>query len=186
MVKLKPKAIPPGKPRNKLRRFCYVVVMSLWFEMLIMAMICLNTLALCMDYYGAGKTYLFCLGVANNVFVGIFTLEAVLKLIGLGPRYYFIEAWNIFDCLIVVLSLLSSDPSIFGNVNVTPLRIIRTARLVKMIKTSKGLKSLLKTLFSSLGNIANVAMLMILMFFTFTCAGMALFGELEFDGNITK
>lgn len=150
-----------------------------------MGMILLNTLALCMDYYGSTETYELVLGVANNVFVGIFTLEAILKLSGLGPRYYFLEAWNIFDCSIVILSLIAVDPRLFGNVNVTPLRIIRAARLVKMVKTSKGLKNLLKTLFSSLGNIANVAMLMFLIFFTFTCAGMALFGEIDlhtYDG----
>lgn len=144
-----------------------------------MGMILLNTLALCMDFYGATETYEFVLSIANNVFVGIFTLEAVLKLSGLGPRYYFLEAWNIFDFTIVLLSLIAVDPRLFGNVNVTPLRIIRAARLVKMVKTSKGLKNLLKTLFSSLGNIANVAMLMFLIFFTFTCAGMALFGEID-------
>ena len=153
--------------------------MSTAFEIYIMVMILMNTLALCMDYYGSGDTYSEVLGIANYFFIGTFTLEAVLKLTGLGFKFYFVEAWNIFDFTIVVLSLIAVDPAVFGSINVTPLRIIRAARLIKMVKTSKGLKNLLKTLFSSLGNIANVAMLMCLIFFTFTCAGMALFGGVD-------
>ena len=53
-----------------------------------------------------------------------------------------------------------------------------------MIKTSKGLRHLLKTLYMSLGNIANVGMLLFLVFFTFSVAGMDLFGEIIKGGDI--
>ena len=68
--------------------------------------------------------------------------------------------------------------------NVTALRIIRVARLLKMIKTSKGLRHLLKTLYMSLANIMNVGMLLFLVFFTFSVAGMDLFGDIKKGGDI--
>jgi Ion transport protein len=40
------------------------------------------------------------------VFVGIFTGEFVIKVIGYGERY-FKDGWNIFDMIIVILTLLS-------------------------------------------------------------------------------
>lgn len=42
----------------------------------------------------------------NYIFAGIFTLEAVLKLIGCGTLY-FKDGWNIFDFCIVIGTLIS-------------------------------------------------------------------------------
>lgn len=110
------------------------------------------------------------------IFVVIFTLEAVLKLIGLGPTYYFYIDWNKFDFGVVIMSLISMFDS--GSFNLTALRIIRVARLLRMIKSSKELQALLKTLYLAMNNIANVALLFMLIIFTFSVAGMTLFGEI--------
>ena len=69
------------------------------------------------------------------------------------------------------------------NFNVTALRIIRVSRLLRMVKTSEGLRTLLKTLYMSMGNIMNTALLLALVLFTFTVAGMSLFGSIEDDGE---
>lgn len=71
------------------------------------------------------------------------------------------------------------------NFNVTALRIIRVSRLLRMVKTSEGLRTLLKTLFMSLGNIINTAALLMLILFTFSVAGMSLFGLIVFNDTIT-
>lgn len=100
-----------------------------------------------------------------------------MKMIAHGIRFYFLETWNKFDFVIVLLSLIALDETIFS-FKVNALRIIRVARLLRMIKASKGLRHLLKTLWLSMGNIANVGMLLFLIFFTFTVAGMDLFGSM--------
>jgi hypothetical protein len=94
-----------------------------------------------------------------------------------GPKFYFLENWNKFDFAIVVLSMLALDESLFS-VKVTALRIIRVARLLRMIKASKGLRHLLKALWLSFTNIINVGMILFLVFFTFSVAGMDLFGDI--------
>lgn len=132
---------------------------------------------MCMDYYGASKEYLNALDICNFIFVIIFTTEAVLKLIGLGPTYYFYEDWNKFDFTVVILSIISLADT--GSYNLTALRIIRVARLLRMIKTSKELQRLLMTLYLAMNNIANVALLFMLIIFTFSVAGMVLFGDIE-------
>ena len=43
--------------------------------------------------------------IINYLFLGIFTLEAILKLSAIGFRY-FNDNWNIFDFFVVVLTLL--------------------------------------------------------------------------------
>eukprot|EP00354_Favella_ehrenbergii_P005952 CAMPEP_0170475016 /NCGR_PEP_ID=MMETSP0123-20130129/16765_1 /TAXON_ID=182087 /ORGANISM="Favella ehrenbergii, Strain Fehren 1" /LENGTH=164 /DNA_ID=CAMNT_0010745301 /DNA_START=3755 /DNA_END=4249 /DNA_ORIENTATION=- len=132
---------------------------------------------MCMDYYGASDEFTFILETSNLIFVFIFTLEAVLKLLGLGVTYYFYIDWNKFDFAVVIMSLLSlGDTSSF---NLTALRIIRVARLLRMIKSSKELQALLKTLYLAMNNILIVATLFMLIIFTYAVAGMTLFGEID-------
>jgi len=88
------------------------VVESPKFEYFISAMIILNTLLMCMDYHGASEYYENVLFWLNNVFLLIFTVEAVLKLTAYGPRYYFFVNWNKFDFSIVIISLVTINDSI--------------------------------------------------------------------------
>ena len=60
-----------------------------------------------------------------QVFSGIFTAEMVLKIIALDPYYYFQTGWNIFDSIIVCLSLME-----LGLSDVEGLSVLRSFRLV--------------------------------------------------------
>lgn len=70
-------------------------------------------------------TSLSLLCLFSQVFTGIFTAEMVLKLIALDPYYYFQQGWNIFDGVIVCLSLME-----LGLSNVEGLSVLRSFRLV--------------------------------------------------------
>lgn len=107
-----------------------------------------------------------------------------LKITAYGFKYYWYVNWNKFDFIIVMMSLIAMDEELLEKLNFNPtaLRIIRVSRLLRMVKTSEGLRTLLKTLFMSLGNILNTAALLMLIFFTFSVAGMGLFGVVE-DGD---
>ena len=70
-------------------------------------------------------TSLFLLYLFSKVFTGIFTAEMVLKLIALDPYYYFQQGWNIFDGVIVCLSLME-----LGLSSVEGLSVLRSFRLV--------------------------------------------------------
>lgn len=74
--------------------------------------------------------YVFCLFVSVKAFTCIFTAEMVLKIIALDPYYYFQEGWNIFDGIIVTLSLMELTLSSVGGMSV-----LRSFRLVSTIST---------------------------------------------------
>lgn len=61
----------------------------------------------------------------SQVFTGIFTAEMTFKIIALDPYYYFQQGWNIFDSIIVILSLMELGLSRMGN-----LSVLRSFRLV--------------------------------------------------------
>jgi energy-coupling factor transporter transmembrane protein EcfT len=70
-------------------------------------MICIvgNTITLMIQWYGQTNGVNNVLNVINYVFMAIFTIECVLKLIAL-KKVYFKEAWNIFDFTVVVTTLV--------------------------------------------------------------------------------
>ena len=148
-----------------------------------MTAIVINTLFLCIDHYGQSKSMEKMLNQSNTSFVIFFTLELFIKITAYGVKYYWYVNWNKFDFIIVILSLVALETLLEKlNFNVTALRIIRVSRLLRMVKTSEGLRTLLKTLFMSLGNIINTALLLALILFTFSVAGMSLFGNIP-DGD---
>ena len=61
-----------------------------------------------------------------QVFTGIFTAEMFFKLIAMDPYYYFQVGWNIFDSIIVTMSLVE-----LGLANVQGLSVLRSFRLVR-------------------------------------------------------
>ena len=107
-----------------------------------MVAITLNTLFLCLDYYGKSDSLALALYQSNFFFCIFFTLELVLKMLAYGFSYYWYVNWNKFDMIIVFTSLLTLDDSwlVELHFNVTALRIIRVARLLRMIKTSEGIR----------------------------------------------
>ena len=76
--------------------------------------------------------------VFNYVFMGIFTIEAIIKIIAL-KKLYFKDSWNIFDFTIVAFTLLilllklASIPVSFGS-GPTVLRALRIGRILRLIK----------------------------------------------------
>jgi len=153
-----------------------------------MTAIIINTIFLCIDYHGKPPELVTLLYQANLSFVAFFTIELTLKITAYGFKYYWYVNWNKFDFIIVILSLVALEEKLLTqmNFNVTALRIIRVSRLLRMVKTSEGLRTLLKTLFMSLGNIINTAALLMLILFTFSVAGMSLFGSIEDSETINK
>lgn len=164
------------------------MVQSHIFEYFIMMSIMVNTVFLCIDYEDKSAKMEQVLNIANLLFVIIFTLEVVFKVIAYGFKYYWHVNWNKFDFVIVIMSLVAIDETLLTNLNfnVTALRIMRVSRLLRMVKTSKSLRQLLKTLYMSLGNILQTASLLCLILFTFTVAGMNLFSNIPYGDYINR
>lgn len=152
---------------------------------MIMTLIAINILFMCIYHYDMERTVENMLEIVDYIFVGIFVVEFLLKITGLGPKYYWADSWNRFDFIIVVVSVISID-SKFLFFNATVLRSLRIARLFRMIKVSKGLRKLFHTLLTSLPSLVNVGALLLLLFFVYGVAGMDLFGRIKDRDFITK
>uniref|UniRef100_A0A674BGK0 Voltage-dependent L-type calcium channel subunit alpha n=1 Tax=Salmo trutta TaxID=8032 RepID=A0A674BGK0_SALTR len=93
-------------PKNPYQYKFWYVVNSTGFEYVMFVLIILNTLCLAIQHYGQSHLFNYAMDVLNMVFTGVFTVEMILKLIAFRPRHYFADAWNTFDALIVVGSVV--------------------------------------------------------------------------------
>lgn len=71
------------------------------------ASIIINTLILSLDKYPVEINQTMVLEKLNYAFTAIFTLELIIKLLGVGIKTFFKGQWfNVFDSLIVLGSLV--------------------------------------------------------------------------------
>ncbi|XP_068101708.1 sodium channel protein type 2 subunit alpha-like isoform X2 [Hyperolius riggenbachi] len=152
-----------------------LVVMDPFVDLAITICIVLNTLFMAMEHYPMTDEFNYVLSAGNLVFTGIFTAEMVFKLIALDPYYYFQEGWNIFDGIIVSLSLME-----LGLANVEGLSVLRSFRLLRVFKLAKSwptLNMLIKIIGNSVGALGNLTLVLAIIVFIFAVVGMQLFGK---------
>ncbi|KAK1160338.1 sodium channel protein type 4 subunit alpha B-like [Acipenser oxyrinchus oxyrinchus] len=151
------------------------VVMDPFVDLGITICIVLNTLFMAMEHYPMSPDFEEVLAVGNLVFTGIFAAEMVFKLIALDPYYYFQTGWNIFDSIIVTLSLVE-----LGLANVEGLSVLRSFRLLRVFKLAKSwptLNMLIKIIGNSVGALGNLTLVLAIIVFIFAVVGMQLFGK---------
>ncbi|XP_037617821.1 sodium channel, voltage-gated, type I like, alpha b isoform X5 [Sebastes umbrosus] len=159
----------------KIKDIVLQVVMDPFVDLAITICIVLNTLFMAMEHYPMTKEFDNVLSVGNLVFTGIFTAEMCFKIIALDPYYYFQEGWNIFDGIIVSLSLME-----LGLANVEGLSVLRSFRLLRVFKLAKSwptLNMLIKIIGNSVGALGNLTLVLAIIVFIFAVVGMQLFGK---------
>uniref|UniRef100_A0A8C5J9W7 Voltage-dependent L-type calcium channel subunit alpha n=1 Tax=Junco hyemalis TaxID=40217 RepID=A0A8C5J9W7_JUNHY len=192
-------------PKNPYQYKFWYVVNSTGFEYIMFVLIMLNTLCLAMQHYGQSKLFNDAMDIMNMVFTGVFTVEMVLKLIAFKPKGYFSDAWNTFDSLIVIGSIVDvvlseADVSIsqltfpspyfsFSNsedsarISITFFRLFRVMRLVKLLSRGEGIRTLLWTFIKSFQALPYVALLIAMLFFIYAVIGMQVFGKVAMRDN---
>ncbi|XP_056155232.1 sodium channel, voltage gated, type V-like, alpha b [Lampris incognitus] len=151
------------------------MVMDPFLDLAITVCIVLNTLFMAMEHYPMTDEFNGMLSIGNLVFSGIFTAEMVLKIIALDPYYYFQTGWNIFDSIIVCLSLME-----LGLSDVEGLSVLRSFRLLRVFKLARSwptLNTLIKIIGNSMGALGNLTLVLAIIVFIFAVVGMQLFGK---------
>ncbi|XP_029689724.1 calcium channel, voltage-dependent, L type, alpha 1F subunit isoform X2 [Takifugu rubripes] len=171
-------------PKNPVQYKFWAIINSTGFEYVMFVLILLNTVTLAIQHYEQSKTFSHVMDILNMVFTGLFTVEMLLKLLALRPRHYFVDAWNSFDALIVVGSVVDIVVTEFSSgedssrVSITFFRLFRVMRLVKLLSKGEGIRTLLWTFIKSLQALPYVALLIAMIFFIYAVIGMQTFGKI--------
>ncbi|XP_010004316.1 PREDICTED: sodium channel protein type 5 subunit alpha-like [Chaetura pelagica] len=182
---------PIPRPLNKYQGFLFDIVTRQAFDVVIMVLICLNMISMMVETHGQSETKTNILNKINILFVAVFTAECVLKLAALR-QYYFSNAWNIFDLVVVIMSLVASLLSGIGKafehfLPPTLFRVIRLARIgriLRLIRAARGIRTLLFALMMSLPALFNIGLLLFLVMFIYAIFGMANFAYVKKEHGI--
>ncbi|XP_078316439.1 sodium channel protein para-like isoform X3 [Crassostrea virginica] len=185
------KSIP--RPGNIIMGWIFDAVTNQKFDIGIMIIIMLNMLTMALEHYKQSDMFTTILDQINMTFIIIFTIECVLKLIGLR-HYYFKFPWNIFDFIVVVLSIVGEIVSValsdvMDQFLVSPtllrvVRVFRVGRVLRLVKSAKGIRTLLFSLAVSLPALFNIALLLFLVMFIYATFGMSFFMHVKHQYGI--
>uniref|UniRef100_A0A673ICJ7 Sodium channel protein n=1 Tax=Sinocyclocheilus rhinocerous TaxID=307959 RepID=A0A673ICJ7_9TELE len=180
---------PIPRPQNKLQGMVFDFVTQQVFDISIMILICLNMVTMMIETDDQSPETENILYWVNFIFIVAFTSEFVLKLFSLR-HYYFTNGWNIFDCVVVILSIVGmflADLIEKYFVSPTLFRVIRLARIgriLRLIKGAKGIRTLLFALMMSLPALFNIGLLLFLVMFIFSIFGMSNFAYVKRESGI--
>ncbi|XP_070790935.1 sodium channel protein type 8 subunit alpha isoform X4 [Pituophis catenifer annectens] len=180
---------PIPRPLNRIQGAVFDFVTQQAFDIVIMLLICLNMVTMMVETDTQSKQMEEILYWINLVFIIFFTCECVLKMFALR-HYYFTIGWNIFDFVVVILSIVGMFlAEIIEKYFVSPtlfrvIRLARIGRILRLIKGAKGIRTLLFALMMSLPALFNIGLLLFLVMFIFSIFGMSNFAYVKHEAGI--
>ncbi|KAM7316486.1 hypothetical protein ACRRTK_024217 [Alexandromys fortis] len=174
---------------NKFQGMVFDFVTKQVFDISIMILICLNMVTMMVETDDQSQEMTNILYWINLVFIVLFTGECVLKLISLR-YYYFTIGWNIFDFVVVILSIVGMFlAELIEKYFVSPtlfrvIRLARIGRILRLIKGAKGIRTLLFALMMSLPALFNIGLLLFLVMFIYAIFGMSNFAYVKREVGI--
>jgi len=110
------------------------------------------------------------LSLIDKVALTIFTIELITKIVVYKLRF-FKDGWNIFDFLIVAVSLIPAS----GPFSV--LRAFRIFRTLRLLSIVPSMKRIIQAIFISIPGILSVGTIIILIFYISSVLTTTFFGE---------
>jgi hypothetical protein len=171
------------------RRRVYELISSKPFERFIMTAIIVNTgVMACTAFPEPTPWWSASQKSANYVFAGIYTVEAILKLVALQKNYW-LDHWNKFDFTCVIATLigiiLKQPPFNIELGSITQvIRVLRIARLFRLLRFLKELNRLFMCLLISIPKLCYVGTVLFLFLVLFSVLGNQLFATAKFNDNV--
>ncbi|MCI4375862.1 hypothetical protein PGIGA_G00114520 [Pangasianodon gigas] len=180
---------PIPRPANKLQGLVFDLITKQAFDIIIMILICLNMVTMMVETDDQTQEMDNILYWINLVFIVLFTGECVLKMFSLR-HYFFTIGWNVFDFVVVILSIVGMFLSeVIEKYFVSPtlfrvIRLARIGRILRLIKGAKGIRTLLFALMMSLPALFNIGLLLFLVMFIYAIFGMSNFAYVKREAGI--
>ncbi|EGR31257.1 hypothetical protein IMG5_114650 [Ichthyophthirius multifiliis] len=170
--------------QNKIRNLAESRVFLIFTTLVIIA----NTIVLSLDKYPIDNAYENRLELFNIIFTYIFAYEMCIKIIAFGLKGYFKDSFNIFDCILVFLSVIEiifQQSGLF--VTIAGFRSLRLFRIIKLIKRLENLRFLLISIGKTLQQINNFLVLVILFIIVSSLLGMEFFAyKIRFKDDLVN
>lgn len=149
-----------------------------WFTHLVLGVILANALVLGAETMASGSV-LDALHVVDQIMLGFFVVELVLRLFANGRRF-FTDPWSVFDLLVVGVALIPAGGSL------SALRALRVLRVLRVITVVPSLRRVVDGLLRAVPGMGAVGALLVLVMYVSAVIATGLFGETseEYFGSL--
>ena len=147
------------------------IIENKYFVTFITTVIIINAITLGLETSkNIKKDYGVYLSLIDTIALTIFTIELLAKIIVYRLRF-FRDGWNIFDFIIVVVSLIPAS----GPFSV--LRAFRIFRTLRLLSVVPSMKRIIQAIFISIPGILSVGTIIILIFYISSVLTTTFFGD---------
>jgi voltage-gated sodium channel len=156
------------------------------FQTVIIVAILLNALVIGLETYDSiDDEHGDLLRTLNNVFLGVFTVEVLIRIAAYGrrPLGFFHSGWNVFDFVVVGAAYVPAVRE-----SVTLLRLARVLRVARLLSVIPGLRIVVLGIARSLAPIGGMAALTFFVLYMYGMLGWILYADHDPDrlGNIGR
>ncbi|WP_027856466.1 ion transporter [Marinobacterium jannaschii] len=169
---------------NTLQSRFYTLRSNKMFELFVVMVILFSALVIGAKTYNIPPNVLTVIGWLDVAITLFFLIELTVRFVGEPEkRSFFRNAWNLFDTLIVVVSLIPIEDSEMALVG----RLIRIFRVLRMVSIVPELRLLLNSLIKALPQLGYVILLMFIIFYIYAAVGASFFAQInpELWGDIS-
>lgn len=132
-----------SQPRKTIRKFVLAIVQHWAFNFSGTLLVLINTVILSLDKYPVNTELVKVVDIINFSLTIAYFIEMLLKVVGLGQRVWARDRYNLFDALIVILSIIDvgiNPPSFFYRsfpVSRDEFTFFRSIRFVTVFKLAR-------------------------------------------------
>ena len=163
---------------KELRETLAILIYNKYFEFFMMSIIILSAMLVGIDTFKLDPISQKIIFILDHMITIIFVMEIIMRISAYEkPWEFFKDGWNIFDFIIVTVSLIPID----GN-EATIARLLRIFRILRLITILPELKGIINALFSSAKSIGYVILLMFIIFYIYAVMGTIFFEDSK-SGN---
>ncbi|MEE9494258.1 MAG: ion transporter [Gammaproteobacteria bacterium] len=146
------------------------------FQFFIVGVIIFSALLIGVKTYDIDPFYLGLIGRLDTLITLLFLFEIIVRFVAEGHSWdFFKKGWNVFDTLIVAVSLIPINDSEM----ILLARLIRVFRVLRLISVIPELRILISALIKALPPMGYVLLLMFIIFYMFAATGSLLFDKIN-------
>ncbi len=152
--------------------FLYNLKESRIFQFIVVLIIILNALTIGINTYNLSQFTRQLINYIDYSITIFFVIEILIRFIAEPKKLNFFKSgWNVFDTLIVLLSLIP----IPNNSSFLLLRLLRVFRVLRLISVVPELKKIIEALLSSVTRVFYVGLLLFIILYIYATIGSILF-----------
>ncbi|KAF9927349.1 calcium channel protein [Linnemannia zychae] len=185
---IKPTAVP-ARPHNKFRALCYDMVNKkkglLWRIMT--AVLIANVCLIASQHYAQPQVLTDIQDICYFIFLGLYSLEIMIKLCGYGFNKWRLSRWNLYDMTITLLAIITLIPRFIRH-ELWTLRLEKFLLITisfRLAQRIDSLQVLFRALAIAMGSIINITAVFMVVFTVYAIMFREIFGMTRLGRSTT-